>query len=338
MSFATTRPFEGREDRVAHQQAIVEAVASLPSVSAAGLTNRIPLAGGLFTGRYSTTDPGDGGEGLPSASIRYVTRNYFSAMGTGLQGGRAFTASDDDAVAIVDRRLVSTSWPDVSPVGQSLWVEGDLLMIIGVVEHMRHAALSSDGRPTVYRPWSAGGGGERVFLAVRGNMPSGVPIEAVRASIQAIDPDGAVADVRRMRGRVADAMATERLAMTMSIFFGVVALFLACLGLYAVIAFSVGRRTREIGIRRALGASQANVIGRMMKSGLRLVLVGEALGLIGAVAATRALAGFLFGIEPFEVLSLGLAWGVVTIAGIVSVLLPSLRVTQINPVEALRDS
>ena len=145
MSFATTRPFEGREDRVAHQQAIVDAVASLPSVSAVGLTNRIPLAGGLFTGRYSTTDPGEGGDGLPEASIRYVTRNYFSAMGTAIRGGRAFTASDDASVAIVDRRLVSTSWPDANPVGQSLWVEGDLLTIVGVVEHMRHAALSSDG-------------------------------------------------------------------------------------------------------------------------------------------------------------------------------------------------
>ena len=338
MSFATTRPFEGRDDRVAHQQAIVEAVASLPTVSAAGLTNRTPLAGGLFTGRYSTTDPGEDDEGLPSASIRYVTRDYFSAMGTAILSGRAFTASDDDAVAIVDRRMVSTSWPNVNPVGQSLWVEGDLLTIVGVVEHMRHAELYSDGRPTVFQPWSAGGGGGRVFLAVRGNTPSGVPDEAVRAALQAIDPAGAVADVRRMRGRVADAMATERLAMNMSILFGVVALFLACLGLYAVIAFSVVRRTREIGIRRALGASQAKVIGRMMNNGLRLVLVGEAIGLIGAVAATRALAGFLFGIEPFDVLSLGLALGVVTIAGIVSVLLPSLRATKVSPVEALRDS
>ena len=337
MSFATTRPFDGREDRVAHQQAIVEAVESLPSVSAAGLTNRIPLAGGLFTGQYSATDPGESDEAFPTASIRYVTANYFSAMGTALLGGRAFTAGDDNAVAVVDQRLADAAWPDGNPVGRSLWVGGDRLTVVGVVEHMRHAELSSDGRPGVYLPWTAGGGGGRVFLAVRGDRPGGVSVEAVRASIQAIDPAGAIADVRRMRGRVADAMATQRLAMNMSILFGVVSLFLACLGLYAVIAFSVGRRTREIGIRRALGSSQAKVIGRMMNSGLRVVLVGGTLGLLGAVVATKILAGFVFGIEPFDLRSLGLAWGVVTMAGIVSVLLPSLQATKISPVEALRE-
>ena len=207
---------------------------------------------------------------------------------------------------------------------------------MGVVEHMRHAELASDGLPGVYLPWSVGGGGGRVFLAVRGTEPSGVSVEAVRAAIAAIDPGAAIADVRQMRGRVADAMATQRLARNMSILFGVVSLFLACLGLYAVISFTVSRLTREIGIPRALGASRSKSIGRIVKSGVRVVLVGQALGLIDAIAATRALAAFLLGVAPFDLPSLGAALGAVTLAGIVSVVVPAMRGSKISPVEALR--
>ncbi|NIP57082.1 MAG: FtsX-like permease family protein, partial [Gemmatimonadetes bacterium] len=200
-----------------------------------------------------------------------------------------------------------------------------------------HAELSSDGLPGVYLPWWVGGGAGRVFLAVRGAGAGAVGADGVREAIRSVDPAGAVAEVRAMRGRVADATATQRVAMKAALFFGLVSLFLACLGLYAVIAVAVGRRTREIATRRALGASGGTVTGQILRNGMSVLAIGAVAGMLGAAAVTRVVAGFMFGVEPLEVPTLLAALGVVSLAGVVSTGIPALRALRVDPARALRE-
>jgi putative ABC transport system permease protein len=271
-----------------------------------------------------------------------ITPGYFAAMGTRLLAGRAFAAADIEEareVAVVDRLLAERLWPGESPVGHRLGIDlfgqQHWLEVVGEVEHVRHDDLTQDGRPTIYFPhhlfpWPP------LAVVVRGAGDPGTLAAPVRGAVRELDAALPVYKVRPMGDYVADAMAARSFAMVLIAVFAGIAVALALVGLFGVISYAVRQRTREIGIRIALGAQRGSILRLVVGRGLLLVGAGIGFGLTAALALTRTLAGLLYGVTPtdpltFTAISLLLA-GVALVASY----LPARRASAVDPMVSLR--
>lgn len=295
------------EDRRQFYEALLPEIRSLPGVTAAGATGALPLVGLDSDSNYlvegeAVPDPGT----RVAAWVRPVTDGYVSAMGLRLLSGREFGPSDDaggQAVIWVNETLAQRHWPEENPLGKRIgfgnpespnWRE-----VVGVVADTRHFSVAEDARPAIYFPhrqvpFPAMG------VAIRGQ---GDPVDfgpAASAAIGRIDPELAASDLMPMVELVRGSTATQRLVSTLMVLFSGFALLLSGLGIYGVMAFSLSRRTHELGIRRALGATDGHVVGLVFKAGLVLTGSGVVLGLLGAVVLSRSLSSLLFQVSPMD--------------------------------------
>jgi putative ABC transport system permease protein len=319
----------------------------LPGVVAAGAINQLPLSDlpnwsspyRLRTeeARDAITNEADG---------RVVTTGYFETIGARLVDGRLFVSGDDEngrLVVVIDDLLAARAWPDRRAVGQELQVEvrteqGFVPVwaeVVGVVQHMRHHDPRFMVREQFFVPF-AQGARNQMALAVRGTGDPGELAEPVRTEIASIDKDLAITNVRPLEDYVRDARAVQRFTMVLATGFAVMALVLGSLGLYAVVAYSVNSRRREIGLRVALGATSAGVIGWVLRQGAGLVAGGIALGLAGSLAIGRFLEQILFGVAPSDPLTLTAVPLVLVVVAFAASFLPASRATRIDPAEVLR--
>jgi putative ABC transport system permease protein len=312
---------------------------ALPAVHAAGAISYLPLGGGQNRGRFAIEgDPPAAPGHEPSAERRIVTPGYFAAMGIPIRRGRVFTGydtRDQPRVVVINETMASQYFRDRDPIGRRLTAGGRVRTVIGVVSDVKSSALESDVPPQLYVPhaqWAWAG--MSVVLHTEGNTLTHV--SAVRAELKALDPDLAAANIRTMTQVVSKATSARRFNTALVVFFSVAALILTMIGIYGVVAFLVGRRSHEFGIRMALGAQRADILRLVLGQGMTPVALGALGGLAGSIAASRFLASQLYGVSPTDPLTFITIAGLLGSAALLACLLPARRATKVAPVEALR--
>ncbi len=326
-------------------------VAGLPGVASVAAVSQVPLNGALASADYKVADrPPAAEDQLPTAQYRLATPSYFRTMGIPVVAGRAF--GDDDReegarVAIVSQALARQSFPDRDPVGKHLMVKDTpdgfrFMEIVGVVGDVKHASLESEAQPHLYVPyhqthrellvWLT----SNQFLVVRTAKAPLTLAEAIRRELQAVDPNVAAADVRTSGYYLDAAAASRRFSLVLLALFAGVALVMAAVGIYGVVSYTAAQRTRETGVRLALGATMGDILTLVLGEGVKRAVVGIAVGLGAAVAASRALQGLLHGVPPTDPFTYGGVIVILVAVALAASFLPAWRAARLDPLVALR--
>jgi putative ABC transport system permease protein len=315
----------------------LDSLRQVPGVQTAGATSRLPLLPGNSTRGLMI-------RGLPpnaqaSAHYRTASPDYFRAMGIPLVSGRVFEDGDREGrplVAVISAAAAQRFWRDRNPVGERFSIDDPDITIVGVVGDVHSASLDSAPQPTVYVPYRQDPWPFMTF-ALRTEAAPSTLTAAVGDAIWRVDKDQPVSAVLTMDQQLSNSLTRRRFSVTLLSGFGAVAVSLAAIGLYGVLAFIVAQRRREIGVRMALGAQPRDVIADVLGQGLRLAGLGIVVGIGLALAATRLLNSLLFGTSPTDALTFAaVAALLVTIAACAS-LVPALRASRVDPLVALRD-
>ena len=309
-----------------------------PGAETVGGTSRLPLVPGNST-RGLEID-GQSPMTPPVADYRTASPDYFRALGIPLLSGRVFTEADREGrplVTIVSASLARRHWPGTDPVGHRLAINSDHPMtIVGVVGDVHHASLEAAPQPTFYVPYRQDPWPSMTF-AVRTAMPPATLAPAVREAIWQIDKDQPVAGVLTMDQRLSNSLSRRRFSVTLLTAFGGVAVVLAAIGLYGVLAFIIAQRRREIGVRMALGATPRDVVGQVMREGLRLAGVGVAVGVALALALTQLIATLLYGTSARDATTFIAVTTLLVVVAAGASAIPALRASRVDPLTALRD-
>ncbi len=321
----------------------IQAVKALPGVEAVGAVNTLPLSNlGSNTGLQVVGAPAVAPADVPSVPYRPIGGGYFSALRISLVAGRNFQPGDTlgaPLVAIVNQALVTRFFPTGDPIGRQIHLgndnEGVNRTVIGVLADTREHGLDSPLVAEVYQPIEQGGD-PVISLAIRTSDDPTRMIAAVKQALATVDPAVGFFAVRTMDELMAGTLARRRFNLDLLIGFSVAALLLAGVGLYGVVAYSASQRSREIGIRMALGAGQRSVIWLFFREGLVMIGVGAAIGLVVALALGRVLASQLYGIGASDPVAYGAV--AVLLGGVASmaVLIPARRATRVDPAIVLR--
>ena len=324
--------------RAAFWAQALDALRGVPGVDVVGVVNRPPFSGGNSTRGLKI----DGRDLTPPASADYRTASpeYFRALGIPLLRGRPIQESDTEGgalVAIVSASMASQFWPSVDPIGHKISIADDKPMtVVGVVGDVRHQSLDAPPNPTFYVPYRQDPWGTMMF-ALQTSMPADAMRRAIENAMARVDKDQPVGATLTMDELLSRTLARRRFGVTLLTAFGAIAVTLAAVGLYGVLAFIVGERRREIGVRMALGAQPRDIIAELLGEGLRLTGFGVVAGMALALAAGRLLNALLFGTSPTDAVTfLSASALIVTIAACAS-LVPAIRASRVDPLVALRD-
>jgi predicted permease len=324
---------------------LLDRVRAIPGVEAAGITSNVALSGFASPATVSVAGQSPApGQAAVVPSVVSITPGYFESMGTPLVRGRYFADSDRNTtlpVAIVDERLAARLWPNEDPIGKSL-NRGDLgpYTIVGVVRDVRFEGLAEQAESigAAYFAHTQAPPLPRLrWLAIKTAMASAAIVRDVRTVLHEIDPDLPLSDVQTMTERTSRSLVSRSLAAGLASLFGFVALFLSMLGIYGVLAYVVARRTREIGIRMALGSTVGGIFRLVFREGLTLIAMGLTLGLSGALALGRTFESQLFGVRPNDPVIFA---AVAFVAGGIAVsacVVPALRGTRVDAVGVLTE-
>jgi predicted permease len=324
---------------------LLEAIGQQPGVGAAGAITNVPLSG--ESGKTAVTPKGyvpPAGESLHGHYSYCVTGDYFTALGIPLREGRFLTSADShraDRVCVVDEDFARRYWPKGGALGQRVFQGSDsddakLFTIVGVVGAVKQAELTEpQGQGAVYLPFLEGYAGN-IFIATRTSQRPEAFAETLRKLVRATNPDLAIDDIRSMDTRIADSLIARRSPALLAGIFAGVALLLAAIGTYGVLSYAVAQRTREIGIRMALGAQRGQIGTQFFSLGLRLLAAGTILGLIGAWLAGRAMQSVLFGVPTLPIAALLGTALVMTAVSLIACLIPARRATKVDPMITLR--
>jgi predicted permease len=336
-----------RYDQAAKRNAFVnEVLARLrghPAVTAAGVTDVLPFTGNNSQGSYNSPDivlaPGTP---EPHGQMRDVDPGFFQAMGIALLRGRLFTDTDtaqSQRVVVIDKVLADRYWPGQDPIGKRVDRGGEApnyRVIVGVVTPIKTASLEDPmKKETMYFPFAQESASNFAVVAKTAGDPA-LLASVVREAVHSADPEEPVFDVKTMPERMYDVAQTRRAPMLLLAMFSSVALLLAVIGVYGVLAFSVAQRTSEFGVRIALGATTRDIAVLVLRQGSWLVVTGLVTGLVGYLALSRIVGRMLYGIAPTDPLALSVAPLLLAFAALLACLHPVRKATRVNPLEALR--
>jgi predicted permease len=341
--------YSDEEDRGAARgryfQQVLHGLSTLPGGVTVGLVNHLPLSGFSWNGDFEIEGRGSN-RGV--ADYRIADGDYFKALGIHVLRGRVFEERDEGAggdVAVIDRALAERYWPGEDPVGKRIrnlandsWIYPDRwLTIIGEVESVRHDALTSQPRAAVYVYYRQRPGRlASATIVLRGSTPPTLLVGPVRARLRAIDPD-VPAEFTTLEHVIRTSVTSRRFTVLVLGSFAGLALVLAALGIYGVISYAVQRRTREMGIRLALGAAPRGVVAMVLRESLTVVAVGSLLGLGGAAALTQVIRGMLYGVQPLDPLVLVMVALLLALIATLATYIPARRAGRVDPVVALRN-
>ncbi len=334
---------EGAVRAVRFHETAVERLRLLPGVQAAGGTVFVPLAGlGSGTSYWLEDRPQPSPADRPVADIRPITSGYFQAVGIPLLLGRDFAegdAPDRPLVAIVNETFVRQYYPGDSPLGKRLtynWGEPVTgVEIVGVVGDVKLVTLDGQVRATIYMPNKQMALGSMAYVLRTAGAPTSVASAAI-ATIRELDPNQPIADVRTLDEVVSRSLARPRITSTAIGGFALVALLLAIIGVYGVVAYSVSQRLPEFGVRLALGAQPGDVLRLVLRQGMTLVIIGIVIGLALTVPLSTVLRSQLFGIQPGDPITLVATALVLIIVALIACYVPARRSSVVDPVETLR--
>jgi predicted permease len=341
VSLSPTR-YRGADAQRTFWRRWLENARQVPGITAVGLISSVPFNGTVSSGTYHVTGhPYGPAEKLPHARQDMIDGDYFRAMQIPLLEGRLFNGSDtadSPRVLIVDQFLARRQFPNETAVGKQLnFGDATNYTIVGVVRTINDSDLSQPvPEERIYYdatqfPLS------RMSLVIRTAVDPANVVAQTRAAVQSIDPEQAIADVRTMDQWMAQSLSGRRTPMLLLTLFGIVALVLAALGIYGVVAFSVAQRVREFGIRQALGADRRSILSLVLVHGLRTAAAGVTVGLAVSAALPRYLQSMLFGIEAYDAAVFGAATGLLLGVASLACYVPAARATRADPMVALRD-
>ncbi len=332
------------EKRTAFFEQLTEKLQAIPGVQAVGATSNLPLSGGnnhltfIIEGRQAALLSDE-----PAADWRAISPDYFNVMGIRLMNGRAFSASDrkgTSEVIIINEVMAKRYWPGESALGKRIMIydSGEprpWREIVGIVSNIHHFNLKDEPNPEMYVPHLQRPQSSLTLVShLTTNQQSVIP--AIREAVLALDKDQPVYNIRMMNQLVSESLATSKATMLLVGIFAVIALLLAAIGIYGVMAYVVAQRTNEIGIRLALGARSGDVLKMVVKQGMTTALVGIGFGLAAAVAVTRLMEKLLYnvnGTDPLVFVAVSL---ILTGVALVACLVPARRASKVDPMVALR--
>ncbi|UCG86839.1 MAG: ABC transporter permease [Gemmatimonadota bacterium] len=329
------------EERRAYGEAVLERVAAVPGVESAAITTLIPVSGqDEIWGLEIEGRPQSGPEDDIAALFYRVSPGYFETMGIPLRLGREFTPDDGEGkvrVAVVSESFVQAHFPREDPVGKRIRLtadDGPPIEIVGVAGDVQHYRLGQTSMPQLYIPFAQRPDAD-VGLVVKASVPPLTLVGAVRNEIQTVDPDMPVQGVRTLEQIIAADVSTPRFRTMLLTAFGLTALLLALVGLYGVMSYTVAQRSREIGMRMALGAPQSSILRLVLRDGVPMVAAGTVVGLGGALALTRVLESMLFGVGVRDPAVFAAVPLLLSVVAVVAILIPAVRATRVDPVKTL---
>jgi putative ABC transport system permease protein len=328
------------ERQTAFATRLADALSNQPGIAAAGIASYVPASDGNdMEGFAIAGDPLPDVAHVPLALVMRVTPTYLRAMGITLQRGRGVLASDDSRgvkVAVVDELLARRYFGRRDPIGQHItfYDVPDTMEVVGIALPIKQQGLAAHDFPEIYLPFAQSPSGA-AMVAVRVAGDPAAQATAVRRVIAGLDPTVPMFDVKTMSQRMTQSVSTTRFSTFLASLFAVVALILGTVGIYSVLAYIVTQRRRDIGVRRALGASSANVMTDVIQRALALTGTGIVLGGAGAWAATSVLASLFVGVGPHDPIIYGAAAGALGMVALAAAGIPAFRATRVDPVVAL---
>jgi len=338
------------EQMVAYYKLLVEKIETLPGVIRAEAATGMPLQGTNFGMPFTiagkpVADP----SARPGAGFQMVTPGFFETFAIQMAKGRAFTDQDTAnsvRVAVVNQTFADRYLKGVDPLTQRILVEQLIpgvtklgppieWQIVGVFRNIHNGGIRSDGFPEIDVPF-AQSPWPQASMAVRTTSDPAQMAKSIAAAVHTIDPELALADVKTMDQIVSQSLVGDRFTTALYVSFASVALLLAAIGIYGVMAFAVSQRTHEIGLRMALGASQDHVLGLILKEGVILAAIGSGIGLVGACFVGRAMRGLLYGVGTIDVAAFSAVAAALFVAALLACYLPANKASKVDPMVALR--
>ncbi len=337
--------YKENEARVRFWTALTEKLSALPGVTAVGLTSKLPLEGGSNTNALVNDEAYDPAQRRTSVERSSVTAGYFETMGIKLVRGRNLTPADDMGKdghlgVVVNRAFVEKCWPDKDPLGQVFranqpkdpWYTAT---VVGVVEDVRQYSATAKIQPEMYTT-PPGHWGNSLHINLRSTQPASFLTPLLRKTIADLDRELPLENIRTLNQVVRDSTAGERAVAGVVDFFMATGLGLVAVGLYGTLSYQIVQRTREIGVRLAIGAVGGDILRLVFGQGLRWVAVGLLLGLGGSLALASVLKKLVYGMDGLTALPLLLAAAVVAVAATLAILIPAWRAAKLDPLVALR--
>jgi putative ABC transport system permease protein len=315
-------------------------VRNVPGVESVGVINNLPMSGSAGTTRFFIEGRPAPGNVKYDANYRIASPGYFDAMRIPILRGRDFTDKDFESqppVVIINEAMARTYFPNEDPIGKRL-LESEKkppLEIIGIVGDVKHWGLDDKAQEYIYRALTQLPQ-RSTFLVVRSTSDTASMIGGLREQVRSVDKDLPISDVKPMQQRVADSSASRRLMTLLLCVFACIALLLAAAGIYGVMAYSVTQRFHEIGIRMALGARSVDILKLIVKQGMKMVLIGIALGLIASYLLKRVISSFLFGVSATDVLTFAGVSLLLIVVALVACCIPARNAMKVDPMEAVR--
>jgi putative ABC transport system permease protein len=323
--------------------ATLGAVRGIPGVVSAGVASQLPLGGNVDRyGVHPEDRPNPNPELDPSAERYGVSPDFIATMGIPLLRGRGITRDDDERspmVAVINRAMADQVFAGMDPIGRRFrtgGTDGPWRTVIGVAGNSRHQSLDAPDEYQMYLPMTQWDGETMMTLVVRTAVPPATLAPALRAAVRSVNAGAAIAKVSTLDDLVAASAAQRQFALVLFEAFAFVALVLAGAGIFGVLAAGVAERTREIGIRTALGAPQERILGLVVRQGVVLTTLGFVLGIAGTLSLSRVIAKLLYDVRPYD------PWTMVTVAAALAAIavtacaVPAWRAVRVDPMVALR--
>ena len=333
--------YPGPQNRISFYDRLIERLETSPGIESAGMVQTPPLRGS-YTLSFDIQGRPDARPGEePSANHRVVSPHYFKTLGIPLLKGRLFNEHDTDTsskVALIDDAFVRRHFPNEDPIGRGIDIgngSDGFYEIVGVVGDVHHGGLDATAAPTMYVPFK-----QDVFSAmwvmVKAAGDPSAHTGLVRQTVRQIDASLPAYSIMPLSTILSESVAQRRFSMLLLSLFAFVALFLAAVGLYGVVAYTVSQRTQEIGVRMAIGAQRGDVLRMVLGSGMKLAVIGVAIGVAVALALAGYVASMLFGVTPFDPASYGLTSALLLAIAALACYVPARRAMRVDPLVALR--
>lgn len=344
VSLPQTVLYTGPPVRQSFCRDLAERAGAVPGALSASGISHLPIGGGDARVRFVIEGrPAPGPEHQPGAGYAVACPEYFRAMGIPLLAGRDFNHQDTvsaPGVIIISQAMARAYWPNEDPIGKRIQPDfrdapAPWLTVVGVVADVRHYGLERRIRPQFYRPYSQAGWPVMTLVVRTASVP-GAFVRPMKKALTEIDPELAASNFASMDEVVRGSLGPRRLPVFLLAAFGLLALALAAVGISGVVSYSVARRTHEIGIRMALGASTADVLRLVVSRSMLWALAGVGAGIAGSFALTRLMAGLLFGVQPMDPLVLSTVSLLLAVVALLASYLPARRAIKVDPIVALR--
>ncbi|MGA1997650.1 MAG: FtsX-like permease family protein, partial [Bryobacteraceae bacterium] len=337
MRLPTDNLYKSDREQAGFYRRVLDRVDRIPGIQSAGLTDVLPL-GQQNDREYFTIEnrPLPPGQSLV-ADFRRVSPRYFHTMGISLLRGRLLSGRDvPDAplVVLIDETLARQYWPNQNPIGRRMRLWGEFRQVAGIVGQVHHYGLEKEPEPTIYAPFEQMPD-QSMVLAVRTAMETEAVVKAVKQAVWSVDGGQPVFQIRSMDEYLSLANTASRISTILLTVFAGISMLLAALGIHGVVSFGVAQRTREFGLRMALGSTPGQLMSLVIRNGLKTALIGLGAGIAGAAALALALRALLYGVAPLDpAVMAGVAALLLTVA-LVANYVPARRATRIDPLRAL---